>query len=487
MCKLFKGFIFCLVLLLTFLFNVKTTAANTYFVWEKTEIDVPIFSNIEDYKDDYIVKLYVDGKISNDFTVEMEVNCSTFSTVLTNKIGRYTVYYKAYSKNNYLSSVMPVVFNVVDVTPPQIKLNSKVIEVEYGLTLNDYDWYNVTDDVCSLSEISISIDDSNVIYNTTGTYPATIKATDLYSNQTTMDFMVKITDGKKPNILVLKPLEFSYGEEIVIEEYFLCKDNYNNDITHLLNISGLDTKRLGKQEIVLSLSDYSNNQIEVMVEIVVVDKIAPTLTLSTNEVTLDVCCYNEYDINFFREYIYILSDNYSTIENIVILIDTSGLKEEVADYNIYYTAFDENGNKKKEVLLVKMREMIGPNILVDDVIKVKVGSEVDLYSLVEVVDEYDSDAYKRLSIEYLEFDANTIGTYEIKYTCFNTSGIYSEKNVTIIVYDEVIENSNSSKEALDFNTVLTSTGFKISVIGIVVLISTSIILIGLLKKKKSNK
>ena len=78
MFKLFKGLLLCIVLILLNVFTIKTNASNAYFVWEKKDINVPIYSDLEEYKDDYIVKLYVDGKESFDFTVEEEVNWSSY-------------------------------------------------------------------------------------------------------------------------------------------------------------------------------------------------------------------------------------------------------------------------------------------------------------------------------------------------------------------------------------------------------------------------
>ena len=102
MCKLFKGFMFITILLFSFSIINQAKAANAYFVWEKVVIDVPLNSSLESYKDDYVVKLYVDGNESDDFYVTYETNCSTFTTVMTNKVGKYTVYYKAYSNKNYI-------------------------------------------------------------------------------------------------------------------------------------------------------------------------------------------------------------------------------------------------------------------------------------------------------------------------------------------------------------------------------------------------
>ena len=330
MFKLFKGLSLCLIFVIINLITVKVNAADAYFVWEKTTIDVPVYEDLEEYKDDYIVKLYVNGVLSNDFYVEMEVNCTTFSTVLTHIVGKYTVYYKAYSKNNYLSDEVAIVFNVVDITAPTLNLYSDIVEVNYGLSLKDINWYSVYDDTCSIDDIKIDIDDKNVIYNITGTYSAMIVATDIYGNSSKESFIVKVIDEIKPSILVLKPLVFNYGEDVVISDYFMCNDNYNNDITHRLKLYNLDTKKLGNQEITLKAKDYSNNETIVILDVVVVDLIPPILVLSYQEVMLDIYNYNEYNVDFFNNYIFSLTDNYSKPVNIILTIDCSLLQEEVA-------------------------------------------------------------------------------------------------------------------------------------------------------------
>lgn len=475
---LFKRFSLYLIIFFGLFLTNKVSAVNAYFIWEKTEITVPVFSNLEDYKDDYVVKLYVNGKLSNDYYVEAEVNCSTFSTVLTNKIGRYTVYYKAYSKQNYISSMAAIVFSVVDINAPTIKLNSDIIEVKYGSSLSD-DWYKITDDTCLPTEINVAIDDSNVIYNTLGTYPATITATDLYGNSNKRDFKVKITDKNNPKIYILKPLEFAYGEDINISDYFMCKDDYYNDITHLMILSGLDIYKLGRQQVELSVTDYYNNKTEVIMEVLVLDKIPPTLILTEQEITLDIVDFNNFNQDFFALYIHYLDDNYSDITKIKLLIDTEELQEKIADFHVYFTAIDENNNIKKDVLLVKLREFVGPNIIGEDFIEILKGSEIDLASLVIVEDKYDLEAYQRLSIDQGDFDINNEGIYKIVYTCFNTSGIYTEKIIEIKVIDEA-NNQNTSSQRFESDI------FMLGMIFLSVIIVIAFLAVRIFKKKKNN-
>lgn len=438
--KLFRGFLLISIVLFCVLVTDRVQASDAYFVWEKYVIDVPLNASIKDYEDEYIVKFYVNGKESKDFTIEKEVNYSTFSTVLTHIVGKYTVYYKAYSKVNYVSSIQGIVFNVCDVNAPEITLKSPVVEIEVGSKLKDINWYSVTDDTTPTNEIKVVIDDSSVIYNTKGVYFARITATDKYENSSSENFSIRIVDTISPTILILKPLVFEYDLTVNYSDYFMCKDNYDNDVTNRLIIEGLNTKILGLQEIKLSVSDYSNNLSELIVEVNIVDTEAPTIKLIEDEIMLDIILYSDYNVDFFYDYIYRISDNYSTRENIIVQIDILELEKAVSDYNVYYKVIDQNENTTTASIKVKIREFIGPQLIIDDFIEIKLGTEVDLYSLVEVYDEYDSLALERLEIDSGNFDFNVAGSYTVKYTCFNTSGLYTEKTVTVKVIDDSIEN-----------------------------------------------
>ena len=434
MCKLFKGFSVVLTLFIALLFCEKTYAANAYFVWEKTEIDVPVFSGLESYKDDYVLKLYVNGVESKDFYVEYETNCSTFSTVLTNRVGRYTVYYKAYSKTNYISSEQAIVFNVVDTTAPQINLKDSMIKLSYGKTLNDISWYSVSDDTCSLSDVVINVDDSSVNYQMLGIYSCSIIAVDLYGNESSESFEVKIVDEVKPQVQVIKPLTFSYNEQVNINDYFLCLDNYDGDVTFLLEVSNLDTSQLGRHEIVLTVRDYSNNETRIVYQVVVEDKEGPTIDVKISEIVLDISKLETYTSDYFVDLVTI-KDNFSSFDKLNVQVDISELELCVADYKVYMTVTDENKNTTEFCLAVKIREFVGPEILVSDVIEINVGDDVDLLSLATVVDLYDLEAIDRLTVDSGLFDANKSGSYQVIYTCFNTSGIYTEKVVTINVVE----------------------------------------------------
>lgn len=432
--RLFKGFTVSLMVIILMALSRNVAASNNYFVWEKTVIDVPVFSSLESYKDDYKVKLYVNGVESMDFKVDYEVNASTFSTVLTNKVGRYTVYYKAYSKNNYVSSTQAIIFNVIDITAPQITLINDIVEVELGNKLPDNGWFRVSDNTCSINDLAVKIDDCDVIYEAVGTYNCRLNVSDLYGNVSNHNFKVKIIDKTKPSITILKPLVFNYKEEVNIFDYIECSDNSNVNISNRLEVEGLDTSKLGDIELVLKLTDYSGNYQELILGALVVDEEEPLLILTANEDILDIKEFNSYDTDFFKEYIQKVRDNYSTTDKIKIEIKTANLECKVADFLIHFVATDENNNQTKIEFIVKLRELVGPEIICDETIYINLGEDVDLYSLVTIYDEFDEEAQERLMVEQpKDFQTHKEGIYHIKYTCFNTSGVYSEKIVKVIV------------------------------------------------------
>ena len=451
------------MLLLACMFCEKTYAANAYFVWEKTEIDIPVFSSLESYKDDYILKLYVNGVESDDFYVEYETNCSTFSTVLTNRMGRYTVYYKAYSKANYISSEQAIVFNVVDLTAPKITIKSNIIDVSYGKTLADINWYTVSDDTCSVKDIVVEVDTDKINFQILGTYKSTITATDLYGNQSKQEFTVKVIDSVGPQIKVIKQPVFNCGDDVVFSDFFQCIDNCDGDITYLMEVSGFDNTKIGRQQVILVVKDYSNNETKVVYDVLVEDKIPPTVTLHFDELFLDIREYNLYDEKYFISFVSV-EDNYTISDKIKLDIDLSELAECIADFTVHVTATDENANVTEMSFPVKLREFVGPELIVADIIEIYVGEELDLLSIVEVVDLYDLDAISRLTVDSGNFDSNTSGTYTVKYTCFNTSGIYTEKLVTINVLEEVEESFEINGEYL----IAVLIGVGISTLGFVI-------------------
>ena len=446
MFKIFKRSSIFIILCFVLFLCLSVDASSAYFVWEKTVINVPLNASLDKYIEDYEVSFYVDGRKSNDFVVYKEVDTSTFSTVLTHRIGRYTVYYKAVSNNHNISSTQGIVFNVIDVMPPNVVLSTKTIRLEYGEELDIKRYVTVTDDSCSVSELIYTLNDQYVLYNIIGQYEANLVVSDKYNNSSKVNFTIEIVDNIKPEIFVLKPLILNYGEEFEVSEYILAMDNYNGDVTKYIEIEGLNVNLLGKQNVVINAKDYSNNQNSIMVEATVVDEEKPNIILKSDELILDIVNFNDYDVEFFYNQIIEISDNYSTNDELEINIDYSKLKEKVLDYEVFYHITDENNNTRTKILNVKLREMVGPVLKGESIVYLNLGEEVDLLSLIEATDPYDNEVNNRIKV--LETNLNILeeGKYFVKFICYNSSGLYTEKLIEIVVGDDFLgeESPNSN-------------------------------------------
>lgn len=467
MFKVLKGLIVFFVLFV-YSYSLQVYAANAYFVWEKTIIDVPINSSLDEYKNKYELSFYVDGKKSNEYSVEMEVNASTFSTVLTQKIGKYTVYYKARSEKYYVYSTQAIIFNVIDITQPKVLLKNNIIKIPYGGAIDIDKNFIISDDTTARENMKILLEDSEVLYNMVGVYDCSLFVYDEFQNETKIDFKVEVMDTVKPQLLVQKPLILSFGEKFNKEEYFIATDNCNGDLTKLIKIEGLDLKQLGHQKVTISVSDYSNNKTSIVVDVVIIDDIKPSVLLKRKEIELDIVDFEMYDFNFFKNYIIEYADNCTLKESLIVEIDFSSLKKEVFDYIVTYRIFDENNNYCEESLIVKVREMVGPNLIGEDEININIYEEIDLFSLVSVEDPYDFEAIKRLEILENNLDNSKVGKYNVKYICYNNSGRFTEKTITINVID--VENENNIGEKQPKNNIFDGEIITIVIISFLVII-----------------
>ena len=427
-----KKIIIALLILISLISVSDVVGKTAFFKWITTEIKVPFGASLEGYKDKYEVEFYVDGKRSYDFEIIKETNCSTFSTVLTNRLGKYTVYYQAYSKTYNVRSEQAIVFNVCDEISPTVEID-QLIYHDYGSNFDILKHIKCQDNTTTVNELIIEEDLQEVNFLQLGTYSASVIVSDLSGRETKKDFMIKIIDNVKPNIKQLKALNVNYGEVIDVSEFFLATDNYDGDITEFIEISGFDEKKIGYQRIEVSVSDGSGNLTTSLFTVLVVDNMFPEITLSTYEVILRVEDFALYNEEYFKKYILNTDDNFEVTN---VDIDISELIEAVGNYFVYYQVEDRNENFTTASLKVRLLEDSGPTISETETLRFAKGTYIDYLSLVRVNDPYDLYAPKRLEIIQNNIDINKAGNYQITYRCYNSSGKYTVKTFDVVIYEE---------------------------------------------------
>lgn len=192
----------------------------------------------------------------------------------------------------------------------------------------------------------------------------------------------------------------------------------HHDIDVEKDISQVDTNTLGEYTVTYKAS-YKKLTETVTRKVIVEDKTAPTITLTSNEDS-----YTPYD-HPYEEEGYSASDNYDGDI-------TDKVQSEEKDGVVYYTVTDSQGNTGSAERKIIYDDREGPQITFDD------GEDVSIYVSESFQDQYhaeddvDGDITSQVEIDgYV--DTNTVGDYVLTYTVTDAHGNTSVKTKTVHV------------------------------------------------------
>ena len=154
---------------------------------------------------------------------------------------------------------------------------------------------------------------------------------------------VKIIDDVKP-VITLVSLDDIYvcpGKKYTKEEY-KALDNYDGDITDKVVVNEEENK------ITYTVSDSSNNKVDVTRNILYEDKTNPVLELKGNE-TITV-----YQNNKYSEPGYKATDNCDLDITDKVKVDSNVNTSKIGEYTITYTSIDSSNNKATLTRKVKV-------------------------------------------------------------------------------------------------------------------------------------
>lgn len=437
--------LFSLVLSFVF-FPSKEASALTGngFIWNKTEVTVPLYDNFEDYLDEFDVSFYYKGQVVPNAYVKVELDDMYYNdfVVSTKDVGTKQVKliatvrgYSTYDKRDVLVHIvdeqMPM---ITQIKPLIITLNQKITLDEYFLIKDNY-----------AIESAYLLDDK-VNYTKLGTYPINIVAFDKSNNKIIKTYNLYIVDKEKPSIEVANFIEVNYGDEdFDLLDYVKASDNIDGDLTKLIEYdkSTLDVYKLGPQNIKVKVSDKHGNETLTEVLITVVDNEAPTVELTKYFASVQIGTKPD-----FKEFIKKVGDNCDkelTLDDVVI--DDSEYEDTFGTYTIYYTLIDSSGNKIERKLSFSVSYNSYPIIEATDLV-FKVGERFDLKDHIKVYDEYDSNLH--VTIDDSVLDINTPGKYEIVITALNLAGLKSEKSIYVTIESGKSEVENIFDNIYDY-------------------------------------
>ena len=183
---------------------------------------------------------------SGDIDVEDDtLDCSV--------LGEHSYYFDL--SNGFLKNNAVLRYEVVDTTPPQIEI------IRRKIYLDPYDPYTIADMLKN-----VAVDEGTLTFESdldtafSGTYLVMVQATDESANTSSAVYEVIVKDEEAPFVLASGAgIVLKRGADFAIEDYLSYGDNA--DPEPVLEVEGeVDTAKVGKYPLTLSLKDASGNE-----------------------------------------------------------------------------------------------------------------------------------------------------------------------------------------------------------------------------------
>jgi hypothetical protein len=285
------------------------------------------------------------------------------------------------------------------------------------------------------ADLDILIDDGIVDYDRVGSYDVFYLITDLSGNVNEYTGKVHIIDRKPPVIENVKPLKIEVNQALDIHQFLKIYDNYDLNVQVNVISDEESFDRLGYFEITVVALDSSKNSTEMTYILEVIDQTPPELILVSYPEPLHV--YDTFKEKDCYRYVISLIDNYDDLDisDIKVIYDID--MNRVGEYLIYYEISDDSGNITEQTLEVEVKDLVGPEIIIDTTLIFEVFSQEPLLSELFIV----SDNYCSLSTIDIKTNINLnmdqIGRYPFTITATDCYKNKTTVNTRIEIIDSV--------------------------------------------------
>lgn len=376
---------------------------------------------------DYDLKNNIIVKDNYDENPEISLSEVDFNTA-----GVYLVNVKVIdSSQNEANATFEV--EVYDIAPPKIIIYNKTVTLFLSETT-----YDPANNFTIQNYTEFSVDgDKNIVYGSIGEYKITVSATNDSGVSVTDDFIVEIIDNSEVPIITFSGvgnmIEIPINKAFDIKKYFTANDSIQGDITNNIYFPTFNNSTLGSFEYIVSVINNYDKTATYTITIKVVDVDTPSITLTTNSLTLD------YETNFntfnFDSYVMKITDD-SEIINTNLTHETN-LVNKVGVYYIRYY-YTDGLHSCEDVINVRLVSYKRP-VIETSYIEIVEDSVYDLKDYIVVSDDSDTAILRSLEID----DSNVIydepGTYYLTAYVLNSSGLSTEKKIRVKVTDSGID------------------------------------------------
>lgn len=420
--------------------NTNTTFAysGNGFVWNTLELTIPINSSLESYLSNFEVRFYYNGKMTNkEVKVELDSFYYGSLSIDTSKVAEkeVTLIATVSGYTNYDRQTVKV--HIKDYEAPTIKCIKDLV-FNYGDEIDFTKCFSITDNA-GIDEKTVSVEYNVNHLSDLGEHEVTVSCSDVNGNlaKKTYTYFIKRKDEIVMN--VASHIEIEYNDLNYLEYLKTCvqaSDDYDGDISGTVSVSNLDIKKLGNQDIEISVKNSAGVTKTILKTIKVVDLTAPVLELKTYHDT--VLKDDVYNVDFYS-YINKIYDNASDLTEQNVEIDTSDFTYNIGQNSVYYVLKDESNNYTKRELIIDVRYEVAPIILVDEEKLTFVqGESFNLSDYIHVSSEYDPNVSSNYKLDEKVLNRDEPGVYEIIIEAMDYAGNEAVKKcfVTIESKDE---------------------------------------------------
>lgn len=247
-----------------------------------------IFPVLVEVKDDIAPSLKVPSKIEvNDFkkpnydtlfevsdNYDKAVNLVIYDQLVDYQtIGSYEIIVSAFDQSmNETRKTFEL--KIIDDSLPEVILSTNQVHISFGTQTIDYLKY--VDSIYDAYDKSLTKDDINVIseldFNKIGLYKVIYQISDQFGNQSETTLLLYLDDYEAPVITVFD-MTLNKGERFNYLNYASAYDNYDQDISHQININPnfIPTTITGHYEVTFYIHDSSGNYSEKKVILTIIE------------------------------------------------------------------------------------------------------------------------------------------------------------------------------------------------------------------------
>ena len=423
---------------MSFLLLLASVSFGFNVVWANTEVEVPVYDNLNDYLSIPTATLIDDeGNFCEDpdfYMVYDGVDTRYLNVINTKYVKTYYHVFKAVFPNYNVESKGSIVFKIVDNIAPKfinvpnfsLTVGSKLPNLLENLTYSDN--YDTVEDLDVKVVNQASLSSANL-----GVFPIHYELRDLSNNISHATGFLSVIDDICPVIEKKTEVVIDINEKIILSNYYKITDNYDKSLLIKLDDSLVDYSRPGIYLIKITATDQSLNQTSITDYITVEKKSLPVLKLNSNTLTLTV-----NDIDYYNSLLDQVIEVYDSVDKLSLddIVITSNLDiTKIGKYFVLYSvtnSFDQTAESK---LTVEVIDNIKPTIVQIKELDIPVNNpNIIFQDYFLITDNYDD--YEDLIITYPKtVKLDIVAEYMIKITAEDKSKNISSLETRLRVLD----------------------------------------------------